>query len=101
MGISEQGRVVMTQTIVIQVTAEGQLTLPPQVQANLQPGDEYILWQEEDTIVLKKIQKTKGLSQLWQRIDELGDDSEQLSLEQITAIVKEVRHRMSADERFA
>ncbi len=91
MGISEQGRVVMTQTIVIQVTAEGQLTLPPQVQANLQPGDEYILWQEEDTIVLKKIQKTKGLSQLWQRIDELGD-SEQLSLEEITAIVKEVRH---------
>jgi bifunctional DNA-binding transcriptional regulator/antitoxin component of YhaV-PrlF toxin-antitoxin module len=81
----------MTQTIVIQVTADGQLTLPPQVQANLQPGDEYILWQEEDTIVLKKIQKTKGLSQLWQRIDELGD-SEQPSLEEITAIVKEVRH---------
>ncbi|WP_234708693.1 hypothetical protein, partial [Kamptonema sp. PCC 6506] len=80
--------------LVIQVTTEGQLNLPPSVRESLQPGDEYILWQEEDTIVLKKIQKLKGLSNLWQRIEQLGDDPEQPSMQEITAIVKEVRQRM-------
>ena len=83
-----------TQTAVITVTEERQLNLPTDLLGNLEPGDEYILWQEEDTIVLKKIHKPKGLSKLWQKIDELGEDTEQLSIEEITAMVKEVRHQM-------
>jgi bifunctional DNA-binding transcriptional regulator/antitoxin component of YhaV-PrlF toxin-antitoxin module len=90
----------MTKTLVVQVTADGQLEIPPEVLSRLQPGDEYCLWEEEDMIVLKKIQKPRGLSGLWQKIDELGADSEQLPMEDITAMVKEVRHRLSNNESF-
>jgi len=90
----------MTQ-IVVQVTAEGQLKILPEVLSSLQPGDEYYLWQEEDMIVLKKIQKPNGLSNLWQKLDELGTDPEQLTTEEITTIVKQVRNRISNNENFA
>ncbi len=38
---------------------------------------------------LAKPQKT--LNNLWQKIDELGEDEEQLSMEEIVSLVKEVR----------
>jgi len=47
----------MTLTTVIQVTADGQLELPPEIRSKLHPGDEFVLWQEEDIIILKKVQK--------------------------------------------
>ncbi|MBW4536419.1 MAG: hypothetical protein KME09_21015 [Pleurocapsa minor HA4230-MV1] len=37
--------------------------------------------------------KLDNLSFLWKRIDELGIDEEQLTVEEITIMVKEVRHR--------
>jgi bifunctional DNA-binding transcriptional regulator/antitoxin component of YhaV-PrlF toxin-antitoxin module len=90
----------MSKTVVVQVTADGQLEIPLEILSSLQPGDEYYLWQENDMIVLKKIQKPKGLSGLWQKLDELGTDSEQPPMEEITAMVKEVRHRLSNNESF-
>ena len=48
----------MTSKTVIQVTANGQLELPPEISSQLQPGDEFLLWQEEDTIVLKRVEKS-------------------------------------------
>jgi hypothetical protein len=33
----------------------------------------------------------KNLNNLWQKIDELGEDEDQLSMEEIVALVKEVR----------
>ncbi|YAF94400.1 MAG: hypothetical protein AB3A66_17570 [Nodularia sp. CChRGM 3473] len=51
-------------------------------------------------IVLKKIQKPKGLSELWKKLDEVGADSEQPSMGEITTMVKEVRHRLSNNEHF-
>ncbi|MBO3459225.1 hypothetical protein G7B40_027520 [Aetokthonos hydrillicola Thurmond2011] len=90
----------MTRALVVQVTAEGQLEIPPEVLSSLQPGDEYYLWQEDDMLVFKKIQKPNGLSCLWQKLDELGTDPEQPSMEEITAMVNEVRRKISNNENF-
>ncbi|MGD1808749.1 AbrB/MazE/SpoVT family DNA-binding domain-containing protein [Dapis sp. BLCC M126] len=48
----------MTSKTVIQVTANGQLELPPEICSQLQPGDEFVLSQEEDTIILKRVKKS-------------------------------------------
>jgi hypothetical protein len=45
-------------------------------------------------MILKQIQShpQDKLSSLWQRVDELGIDEEQPTMEEITTMVKEVRH---------
>jgi hypothetical protein len=45
-------------------------------------------------MILKQIQPhpQDKLSSLWQRVDELGTDEEQLTRSEITTIVKKVRH---------
>ncbi|NEO52173.1 MAG: AbrB/MazE/SpoVT family DNA-binding domain-containing protein [Okeania sp. SIO3B5] len=48
----------MTSKTVIQVTANGQLELPSEIRSQLQSGDEFLLWQEEDTIILKRVEKS-------------------------------------------
>ncbi len=48
----------MTSKTVIQVTADRQLELPPEIRSQLQPGDEFVLWQEEDTIILKRVKNS-------------------------------------------
>ena len=48
----------MTSKTVIQVTIDGQLELPIAIRSRLQAGDEFVLWEEEDTIILKKVKKT-------------------------------------------
>ncbi|MBD1852310.1 hypothetical protein [Leptolyngbya sp. FACHB-711] len=88
----------MSKTIIISVTADQKLELPSEIQATLKPGDEYAVWQTEDTILIKKIQKPQGFSDLWQRIDDLGHDTEQPAVEEIAEIVKEVRRTMAEDE---
>ena len=49
---------------------------------------------EVATMILKQIQpRTQDkLSSLWQKVDELGTDKEQPTMEEITTMVKEVRH---------
>ena len=47
----------MTVTSVVFVTADRAIALPPEIQATLQPGDKYLVWQTDDTILLKKVQK--------------------------------------------
>lgn len=45
---------------------------------------------------IKKLAKPqKTLNHLWQKIDELGEDEDQLSMEEITSLVKEVREKKS------
>jgi len=49
---------------------------------------------EVATMILKQIQphSQDKLSSLWQKVDELGIDVEQPTMEEITTMVKEVRH---------
>ena len=49
---------------------------------------------EVATMIFKQIQphSQDKLSSLWQKVDELGMDKEQPTMEEITTMVKEVRH---------
>ena len=42
-------------------------------------------------MIFNQIQPPDKLSSLWQKIDELGTDKEQPTMEEITTMVKEVR----------
>ncbi len=43
-------------------------------------------------MIFKQIQPQDRLSSLWQKVDELGIDEEQPTMEEITTMVKDVRH---------
>ncbi|MBE9167317.1 hypothetical protein IQ238_07180 [Pleurocapsales cyanobacterium LEGE 06147] len=42
-------------------------------------------------MILKQIQPQDRLSSLWQKVDKLGTDENELTMAEITAMVKEVR----------
>ena len=71
------------------------LEIPPDIKATLKPGEKYLIWQSQETIFLKKVQKPKGFADLWQRMDEIGDDPNPLSTEDICQLVKEVRQEQT------
>ncbi len=81
----------MDTDLIVKVTPEGQIELPSEIQAQLRPGDEYIVSVAQDSIVLKKIQKHITWADLSQRIEELGPDPNQPSLQEISEMLKEVR----------
>ena len=83
---------------IICVTPDLQLELPPEIQAQLTPGDRYQISITNGSILLKKVQPTEtGFADLWQRLEELGLDPDQPSDEEICAMVKAVRREMAAD----
>jgi len=45
-------------------------------------------------MILQKIDSEKKLTSLWDKIDELGEDPEKLSMNEITEMVKKVRHKI-------
>ena len=45
------------------------------------------------TMILKRIKSKDKLSSLWQKIDNLGVDEDELTMTEITATVKKVRQR--------
>lgn len=81
----------MRTTIIVSVTEDRQLELPPEFQAKLNPGDEYMIWDTEDSILFKKIQKPLQFSELRRRVEALKPDPEQPTLEEISEMVREVR----------
>jgi len=45
-------------------------------------------------MIFKQIEPRDGLSSVWQKIDELGEDVDKPTMAEITAMVKEVRYRL-------
>lgn len=45
-------------------------------------------------MILQKIDSEKKLTSLWNKIDELGEDPEKLSMNEITEMVRKVRHKV-------
>lgn len=91
----------MRKATIVSVTDNYQLELPPEIQATLNPGDEYIIWTTDDSILFKKIQKPLTYSALLNRIETLDSDSEEMSLEEISDLVKTVREEMAEYETSA
>lgn len=91
----------MRQATIISVTPDRQLEIPPEIQAQLNPGDEYLIWQTENTILLQKVQQPSDFEALRAKVEALGPDPDQLSMDEITAIIKEVRQEMQANERHS
>ncbi len=83
----------MRPTTLVSVTPDRQLELPPEIQATLQPGDEYLIWQTADTILFKKVQKPETLADIRAKVSALGPDPETPTLEELSQIVREVRQQ--------
>jgi hypothetical protein len=83
----------MTIKQIARVTAEGTLEIPSEILEQLQPLTEYEISLSENEIKLTKKPKLT-LDELWQRVDEAGQDPEQPSLEEISQVVNDVRQEL-------
>jgi len=83
----------MRQALVIKITSDRQLEIPAEIQETLQPGDEYMIWQSGDTILLQKVQKPLSLSDLRAKVEALGADPEEPTLEELSQIIREIRQQ--------
>ncbi len=63
----------MTLKTIIKITTDGKLELPPEIRSRLQSGDEFFLWEEKDTIILKKVQNS-GADDITQQEKIKGDE---------------------------
>lgn len=84
----------MTIKQIARVTAEGTLEIPSEILKQLQPLTEYEISLSETEIKLTKTQPKLTLDELWQRVDEAGQDPEQPSLEEISQVVNDVRQEL-------
>lgn len=85
----------MDTNVIIRVSEDKELKIPPEIQSQLQPGDEYKIVITHNAIVLKKVTQTKvDLDEFLQEIEELKPDPHQLGLEEISEVVREVRQEL-------
>ncbi|HSM82155.1 MAG TPA: hypothetical protein VLS96_10735 [Nodosilinea sp.] len=85
----------MRKATIVSVTGDRQLEIPPEVQERLTPGDEYMIWITEDAITFQKIQQPLRFDALQRKIEALGPDPDEMSLENISAVVKDVRQQLN------
>ncbi|HIK46861.1 MAG TPA: hypothetical protein IGR64_18605 [Leptolyngbyaceae cyanobacterium M65_K2018_010] len=85
----------MTQAKVVSINDQRQFDFPEDILQTLNPGDEYLVWQTGDRILLQKIQKPSTFDALMAKVEALGPDPDQLTMEEITALVKDVRREMA------
>jgi len=71
----------------------GEIKFPEIITEKLQPNNEYLITQlSKDDISLEKIKGMSGLDELFNQMDMIGDNLEDVSMAEICEIVKEVRH---------
>ena len=77
--------------MIVTIGQNGILELPLALQEQLHDGDKYKVSMTDTSIVLEKVSQPLTVEEWFQRVEELGPDPDQLSLEEICEIVKEVR----------
>ena len=77
--------------MIVTIGQNGVLELPVELQQQLHEGDKYQVSMTETAIVLEKVSKPLTVEEWFERVEALGPDPDQLSLEEICEIVKEVR----------
>jgi hypothetical protein len=81
----------MRKATIVSVTSSLQLEIPPEIQAKLHAGDEFMIWEEGENIFFQKLQKLISLNNLQSRVQSLGVDPEQPTLEELGELVREYR----------
>lgn len=81
----------MRKATIISVTSNLQLEIPPEIQAKLHAGDEFMIWEEGENIFFQKLQKPISLSDIQSRVQSLGVDPEQPTLAELGELVREYR----------
>ena len=85
-----------TQTgILVSVSADGKLEIPPELQAQMEPLSRYEVLVTNNEIIFRKISRSLTWEELSQRIEVAGIDPEEPSLAEISEVVKEVRKSRS------
>ncbi|MDJ1184643.1 hypothetical protein [Roseofilum casamattae] len=83
--------------LTITVTPEKTLELPPELQAMLNPGEQYLVSITGETITLTKSQPPAFNWQKWEAKLEADDSEQSLSTEAICDIVHQVRQNTKAE----
>ncbi len=80
----------MKANITVIVSSEGKLEIPPEIEAQLNPGDRYSVIVTADRIVFQKV---VGFDwEEWERrVEAANPDPDELTIEEICEIVREVR----------
>ena len=81
----------MRKATIVTVTPNLQLEIPPEIQAKLQAGEEFMIWEEGEDIFFQKLKKPISLNDLRTRVQSLGEDPEQQTLEELGKLVREYR----------
>ncbi len=76
---------------IAQVSVDGKLKLPPEIEVQLKPLAEYEVLVKDGEILLKPISKSLTWEELKQLHKELGTDPDQPTLEQISQMIKDIR----------
>ncbi|MEA5579560.1 hypothetical protein [Anabaena sp. UHCC 0451] len=84
----------MQNKLIAKVTPDRKLEIPAEILAQLQPLTEYEILITENELKFTKKSNKLSLDELFQHIDESEDDTEAPSLEEISAIVKDVRKEL-------
>jgi len=83
----------MNTTITINFTPEGKLELPSEISQIFSEGEQYLVDINSDTISFKKVPKFDW-NQWEKSLEEAGDDPDEMNIEAICEIVREVRQEM-------
>jgi hypothetical protein len=76
---------------IVEITADGTLKLPADLAARFRPSERFFLWEDGDTLHLKRL-SAPPLDVL---VDEAGDE-DRMSMQEIDEIVHEVRRERRA-----
>jgi hypothetical protein len=77
--------------MIISVTADRQFLVPSEVQDLLQPGEEYELNLTQDGMIFKKVSHFRNFDRLMEKVDAIGNEVDEPSLDEISEMVKSVR----------
>ncbi|MEB3191118.1 MAG: hypothetical protein VKL42_12320 [Snowella sp.] len=84
--------------MIVTIGKNGILELPMELQQQLHEGDKYQISMTDTAIVLEKVTQPLTWEDLSKRIEALGPDPEQPTLEEISEMVKEVRRERRAHQ---
>ena len=87
---------ILKSNITVPVNSDGKLEIPPEIEAQLKPGDRYTVTVTADNIVFQKV---AGFDwEEWERqIEAASPDPDELTMEEICELVREVRREKRSE----